>query len=151
MTDAQEIISQGATHRYRTEIFFEELDQNGHLHNARFPVHVERAVSDFFSHEGISPAGSGNAKSDLVYAVRELHCEFINPVRATGHMLVVLWIQHLGRTSLTTRFVCCDVAENILYACGHRVIVKIDRQTGCIAPWERRVRSAIAHYAPEVI
>ena len=108
-------------------VYFDELDPNGHLHNARFALHVERAQTALFEQRGTPPG-----HPDLHYVVREFHIEFLASVTGAGPMRVTLTPARIGETSATYEFTC---GTGPVYARGHRVIVKLDRDTGRPAPW----------------
>jgi acyl-CoA thioester hydrolase len=127
--------------RWLSPVFFDELDVNGNLHNARFAVHVERAQSALFEQLGKGWTDLADRDPDLRYVVRELHVEFLAPMTAPGPMLVELTAAKLGTTSATYLFRCADPAGDVTFAQGHRVIVKID-QAGRPAPWSDWYRSA---------
>jgi acyl-CoA thioester hydrolase len=127
--------------RWLSPVFFDELDVNGNLHNARFAVHVERAQSALFEQLGKGWTDLADRDPDLRYVVRELHVEFLAPMTAPGPMLVELTAAKLGTTSATYLFRCADPAGDVTFAHGHRVIVKID-QAGRPAPWSDWYRSA---------
>lgn len=114
---------------WQSPVFFDELDLNGTLHNSRFAVHVERAQSALFEELGKQWSEYADRDPDLHYVVRELHVEFLAPMTSPGPMPVEIIAEHLGNTSARYGFRCGD------YARGHRVIVKIDRETGRPAPW----------------
>jgi acyl-CoA thioester hydrolase len=114
-------------------VFFDELDLNGALHNARFAVHVERAQSALFEQLGRSWTNLAERDPDLRYVVRELHVEFLAPLQSPGALLVELGAGRLGRTSATYLFRCAS-PDGVTLAHGHRVIVKID-EAGRPAPW----------------
>jgi acyl-CoA thioester hydrolase len=115
-------------------VFFDEMDPNGNLHNSRYAVHVERAQSALFEQLGRSWTELAERDPDLRYVVRELHVEFLAPLRSPGALLVELSAGRLGQTSATYLFRCADPAGGQTLAHGHRVIVKVD-QAGRPAPW----------------
>jgi acyl-CoA thioester hydrolase len=117
-------------------VFFDELDLNGTLHNARFAVHVERAQSALFEHLGKRWPAYAERDPDLHYVVRTLHVELLAPFTAPGPLPVELTAEHLGTTSARYGFRCGRYAE------GYRVIVKLDRDTGRPAPWSDWYRTA---------
>jgi acyl-CoA thioester hydrolase len=121
------------TFRWQSPVFFDELDLNGTLHNARYAVHVERAQSALFESLGKAWAAFDARHEDLHYAVRELHVEFFAAFRAPGLLPIELTGRHLGTTSARYDFHCGD--ETVSYARGHRVIVKVDPDTGRPKPW----------------
>jgi acyl-CoA thioester hydrolase len=129
------------TFTWDSPVFFDELDPNGHLHNARFAVHVERAQTALF--EQLTPAWADAAQRepDLHYVVRELHVEFLAPVSAPGPMRIELSGERIGTTSATYGFTC---GTGPVRARGHRVIVKVDPATGRPAPWSDWYRQVFA-------
>jgi acyl-CoA thioester hydrolase len=122
---------------FSSPVFFDEFDPNGHLHNARFAVHAERAQTAYFEQLGF-------AGDDLHYVVRELHVEFLAPVGTTGLLPVTLTGLKIGRTSAVYGFTC---GSDPVHAHGHRVVVKIDRTTGRPIPWSDGYRDAFAGLA----
>jgi acyl-CoA thioester hydrolase len=122
-------------------VFFDELDLNGTLHNARFAVHVERAQSALFEQLGKRWHEFGERDPDLHYVVRELHIEFLAAVTAPGPLRVELTADRIGNTSAVYGFRCGD---EVTYARGHRVIVKVDRETGEPVPWSSWYREMFA-------
>jgi acyl-CoA thioester hydrolase len=127
-------------------VFFDELDLNGALHNSRFAVHVERAQSALFERLGRSWTHPAERDPDLRYVVRELHVEFLAPLRSPGALLVELAAGQLGQTSATYLFRCASPAGGQTLARGHRVIVKVDEagQPAPFSPWYREVFRALA-------
>ena len=120
--------------QWLSPVYFDELDLNGALHNARFAVHVERAQSALFEQLGRGWTSYADRDPDLRYVVRELHVEFLAPLEAPGALLVELSAGKLGRTSATYRFRCATPDGTVTLARGHRVIIKIDAD-GRPAPW----------------
>jgi acyl-CoA thioester hydrolase len=135
-----------AAFSWLSPVFFDELDVNGALHNARFAVHVERAQSALFERLGKGWSELADRDPDLCYVVRELHIEFLAPLRAPGAMLVELTAERLGTTSATYQFRCADPGGTVTIARGHRVVVKIDG-TGRPAPWSAWYRETFGALA----
>jgi acyl-CoA thioester hydrolase len=130
-----------AAFRWLSPVYFDELDANGSLHNSRIAVHVERAQSALFEQLGRGWAELAGRDPDLRYAVRELHVEFLAPLRAPGSLLVELSASGLGRTSARYEFRCAAPAGQPTLARGYRVIVKID-EAGRPAEWSAWYREA---------
>ncbi|GAA0617685.1 hotdog domain-containing protein [Kutzneria viridogrisea] len=129
---------------WHSEVFFDELDLNGNLHNARYAVHVERAQSALFEQLGKSWRSFADRDADLHYAVRELHVEFLAAMTAPGPMRVELVGQRIGTTSAVYGFTCADPKAGTVFARGYRAIVKVDRDTGRPAPWSDWYREVFA-------
>ena len=77
-------------------VFFDELDLNGALHNARFAVHVERAQSALFEQLGLAWTSYAERDPDLRYVVRALHIGFLAPLESPGALLVELVFNYPG-------------------------------------------------------
>lgn len=121
---------------WTSQVYFDELDLNGTLHNSRYAVHVERAQSALFESLGRGWASFDERDADLHYAVRELHVEFLAPFTSPGPLEVTLTADAIGRSSARYGFRCGPHAH------GHRVIVKVDPATGRSAPWSDWYRRA---------
>lgn len=115
-------------------IYFDDLDLNGHLHNARLVVLVERAQTALFERLGGAWSRAADRHEDLRYVVRELHLEFLGPVSSPGSLRIGLHAERVGRSSAVYGFRCRFGRESVEVATGHRGIVKVDR-AGRPAPW----------------
>jgi acyl-CoA thioester hydrolase len=135
-----------APFRWLSPVYFDELDLNGALHNARFAVHVERAQSALFEALGLAWTSYAERDPDLRYVVRELHIEFVAPLESPGALSIELSAGKLGRTSATYEFRCADPANDRTIAHGHRVIVKIDG-AGRPVPWSPWYRGTFQELA----
>jgi acyl-CoA thioester hydrolase len=124
-------------------IYFDDLDLNGHLHNARLVVLVERAQTALFERLGGAWSRAADRHEDLRYVVRELHLEFHAPVSAPGRLEIGLQAQRIGRTSAVYGFGCRFEGTDVDVATGHRAIVKVDGD-GRPAPWTQWYRDVFA-------
>jgi acyl-CoA thioester hydrolase len=135
-------------------VYFDDLDLNGHLHNARLVVLVERAQTELFERLGGAWSRAGDRHEDLRYVVRELHLEFTAPVSSPGELRIGLQAREIGRTSAVYGFRCRFGAADSEVAIGHRVIVKVDG-AGKPAPWTPWYRDVFASLQdgglPEVV
>ncbi len=104
-------------------VYFDDLDLNGHLHNARLVVLVERAQTELFERLGGAWSRAGDRHEDLRYVVRELHLEFTAPVTSPGRLRIGLQAREIGRTSAVYGFRCrfgTEDAEVAIGPSGHR-------------------------------
>jgi acyl-CoA thioester hydrolase len=106
-------------------VYFDDLDLNGHLHNARLVVLVERAQTALFEQYGGAWSHPADRHEDLRYVVRKLTVEFLAPVSAPGRLSVALSAQSIGRTSAVYGFRCRLAETGPDIASGSRVIVKV--------------------------
>ncbi|MGW2825386.1 acyl-CoA thioesterase [Streptomyces sp. NPDC001443] len=123
-------------------VHFDDLDALGLLHNARYPLMVERAWSELWQEHGIRFDGDWAAAGDACNAVRELRISYDAPVTRTGTYAVHLWLERLGNTGLTYGFRFCSADGAVTYAQGARVLVRLDAATLRPAPWSERFRAA---------
>jgi acyl-CoA thioester hydrolase len=123
-------------------VHFDDLDALGLLHNARYPLMVERAWVTYWQERGFAFEGDWAAAGDACNAVKELRIGYERPVNRTGDYAVHLWLERLGRTGLTYGFRFCSADGGVTYAQGFRVLVRLDPDTMRPAPWSERFRAA---------
>lgn len=124
------------------DVHFDDLDALGLLHNARYPLLVERAWAAHWQAQGFAYEGDWGAAGDACNAVRELHVGYEQPVTRAGAYAVELWLDRLGTTGLTYGFRFCSADGRVTYARGHRVLVRLDAATLRPAPWSEPFRAA---------
>ncbi|MEV8594040.1 acyl-CoA thioesterase [Streptomyces sp. NPDC052012] len=129
-------------------VHFDDLDALGLLHNARYPLLVERAWTELWQEKGISFEGDWAAAGDACNAVRELRISYEAPVTRTGDYAVHLWLDRLGTTGLTYGFRFCSADGTVTYARGSRVLVRLDAGTLRPAPWSEMFRAAARELLP---
>lgn len=129
----------------RSPVFFDELDALGVLHNARYAVHVERALSAFYASHGGRWSPGDDPDPDQFIVVRAYDITFDAPVRGVGELTVELWVDKLGRTSCTYGFRVLDADGAVTHARGSRTIVKVDPHTLRPTAWSA---AAIARHRP---
>ncbi|MFE1246615.1 acyl-CoA thioesterase [Streptomyces sp. NPDC058735] len=123
-------------------VHFDDLDALGLLHNARYPLLVERAWVELWQERGIRFDGDWAAAGDACNAVRELRIGYEAPVNRPGAYAVHLWLERLGTTGLTYGFRFCSADGATTYAQGTRVLVRLDPATLRPAPWSEEFRAA---------
>ncbi|NYI07421.1 acyl-CoA thioesterase [Allostreptomyces psammosilenae] len=126
------------------EIHFDDLDAMGMLHNARYAVLVERAVTAYWVEQGWSFDPARSRFVDIFPAVREFQITFHLPVLGVGRANVHFWIEHLGRTSLVYGFRLLSDDLAVVHAEGRRVNVNLDPKTLRPAPLSEPLRAAAA-------
>lgn len=136
-------VREPACYRYDSPVYFDEIDLLGVMHNARFPLHVERAQSALFEHLGYGWTDPTERHEDLNYVVRSVNLEFTAPVTSPGVMQVEVVAVRLGRTSATWGYRCTvrgAGGDDIPVAHGTRVLVKVDA-SGLPTPWTEPFRA----------
>ncbi|HZN17955.1 MAG TPA: thioesterase family protein [Micromonosporaceae bacterium] len=128
----------------RVTVHFDDLDAIGIVHNAKYAVLVERALSAYWSARGHSFQDGQPTTSDVVHAVREFSITYHAPIRGTGDLDVHFWVERLGESSAVYRFRFLSPNRATVYAEGRRVVVKLDLATGRPAPWTPHGREVAA-------
>ncbi|MCF4137433.1 acyl-CoA thioesterase [Streptomyces sp. Tue 6430] len=123
-------------------VHFDDLDALGLLHNARYPLMVERAWTELWQEHGVRFEGDWTAAGDACNAVKELRIGYEAPVTKPGAYAVHLWLERLGNTGLTYGFRFCSADGAFTHAHGTRVLVRLDPATMRPAPWSEAFRSA---------
>lgn len=126
---------------YRSTVWFDELDMLGVLHNARYAIHVERAmIAWHHSLPGLDPA-------DDHVVVKHYEIEFLRPFTREGAELVVqVGLGRLGNTSAVYSFRCLSYADDgteIAHAYGSRTIVKVSEGDLRPTPWTDGLRALV--------
>jgi acyl-CoA thioester hydrolase len=126
---------------HRSTVWFDELDMVGVLHNARYAIHVERAMTSWFHSVDPDP-------SDSVVVVRQYDIEFLRPfTQERGELVIECGLGRLGTTSAVFTFRAVSYPEDgieIEHAHGVRAIVKVDPKTLRPAPWSARFREILS-------
>ncbi|MET7394631.1 thioesterase family protein [Dactylosporangium sp. NPDC005572] len=122
-------------------VHFDDLDAMGIVHNARYAVFLERALSNWWGERGHSYAGGRPTTSDVMHAVAEYSISYRTPVRGTGDIGVHFWLESLGESSAVYRFRIVSADGQTVHAEGRRVNVKLDPRTLRPAPWSDHARS----------
>ncbi|MBV2354533.1 acyl-CoA thioesterase [Streptomyces sp. J2-1] len=123
-------------------VHFDDLDAFGLLHNARYPLLVERAWTEVLAGLGFTFDGDWEAAGDACNVVRELTIGYEAPVKRAGEYAVHLWFERLGSTSLGYGFRFCSADGAETYARGSRVLVRIEAGSGRPTPWSDAFRDA---------
>jgi acyl-CoA thioester hydrolase len=128
-------------HAETISVHFDDIDAMGFVHNARYAVLLERAMTAFWSRHGHSFAGGRPTTTDAFNAVREFSIGYHAPIRGTGDISVHFWVERLGETSAVYGFRMVSVDGMTMYADGRRVIIKLDPTTQRPAPWSAEGRA----------
>lgn len=116
-------------------VHFDELDAMSMLHNARYALHVERAIAAWYLAQGRNFELDVDANPDQFHVVRDFHIEFLVPFRGLGNLRIDLWVEKLGETSCVYGFLCSSEDGTVGHARGDRTIVKLDPKSFRPKPW----------------
>ncbi|MEU4693654.1 hotdog domain-containing protein [Actinoplanes sp. NPDC023714] len=125
-------------------VHFDDLDAMGVLHNSRYAVLVERAISLWWAERGVSFSGGRPTTPDAFNVVREYSITFHRPVRGTGDIVVHFWLDAIGTTSADYRFRVTSTDSSTVFAEGRRVNVRLDPATMRPEPWTDGAREIAA-------
>ncbi len=126
-------------------VYFDDLDPFGILHNARYLLLFERTLGSFWQRMGF---GGFQRHPDQVHFVRANHVQYDRPVVGQGEVRVRVWVEQLGRTSLTWGFRLMPVDADTDHASGTRTVVRVDPDTHRPTPWSDEFRDQIAPWIP---
>lgn len=122
-------------------VHFNDLDLFGMLHNSRYSMLVEQAWATYWRRREIGFTKDWTLAEDGFHVVKELRVSYELPIDRPGDYGVHIWLERIGRTSLTHgfRIYSGDVARS--HAHGSRTLVHIDPATLRPAEWSREARS----------
>ncbi len=127
-------------------VYFDDLDALQILHNARYVVLFERTIGSFWT-RAIGWSGTlGDKNPDRFHLVRTNSIEYLKPVSGICEVRVRVWVEKLGRSSLTFGFRILPMDEDVDHAKGTRVVVCVDRTTYRPSPWSDDFREQIAPF-----
>jgi acyl-CoA thioester hydrolase len=128
-------------------VYFDDLDPFHILHNARYVLLFERTLGAFW--ESVGFGHLQDHLSDGFHLVRANTIDYLAPVRGTGRVRVRVWVEKLGRTSLTFGFKIMPMDEDRVHAQGTRTIVRVDPSTHRPVPWSDEFRARIAPWVSQ--
>jgi acyl-CoA thioester hydrolase len=128
-------------------VYFDDLDALQILHNARYLLLFERTIGSFWNRTmGWGGSLEGGQSPDRYHLVRANHLEYIRPVTGICEVRVRVWVEKLGRTSLTFGLRILPMDQDVDHATGSRVVVCVDPTTRHPAPWTDEFRQRVTPY-----
>lgn len=131
-------------------VYFDDLDAFQILHNARYVLLIERTIGSFWKHLGWHGVLGDPSAPDQSHLVRANHISYERPVTGVGEVRVRIWVEKLGTSSLTFGFRVLPLDQDLDYATGSRVLVRVDPETRKPVPWTDRIREQLAPYRREL-
>lgn len=116
------IVEPGYTH-------FDELDSMGFVHNSRYMVLVERALTTFWARQGFAFTDGKYTQPDVFLAVAEFSISYRVPIRGTGEIGIHLWMDKLSDSSAVYGFRVLSADGGVVHAEGRRVHIRLDPKT----------------------
>ena len=128
-------------------VYFDDLDALQILHNSRYLLLFERTIGSFWMRTmGWGGVLDESKNPDRYHLVRTNEVEYLRPVTGIGEVRVRIWVEKLGRTSLTFAMRVLPMDEDLDHARGTRVLVCVDPVTRKPAPWSDELRQRIAPF-----
>ncbi|MFG1742320.1 acyl-CoA thioesterase [Micromonospora chalcea] len=131
-------------HVAHVPVHFDDLDAMGLLHNARYAVLLERALTPYWAERGVVFRGDVHAAPDVFHAVREFTITYQAPVTGVGTVAVHFWLEHFGTSSAQYAFEFRSVDGATVHATGTRSIVRLDPATLRPTAWTEVGRAIAA-------
>lgn len=131
-------------------VYFDDLDAFQILHNARYLLLFEHTIGAFWRYLDFAGKVDFNADSDQHHLVRANHIEYLKPVEGTGQVRIRVWVERMGSSSASFGFRVLPMDQDIDYAIGERVIVRVDPTTRRPAPWSDTFREKLAAYRKDL-
>ncbi|QOC89838.1 acyl-CoA thioesterase [Micromonospora craniellae] len=128
-------------HLGQAMVHFDDLDALGILHNARYALLLERAITAYWSDRGVAYRGGRATTPDVFHAVREFTITYRAPVTGTGPIAVHFWLEHFGTSSGEYAYRFHSLDDTTTYAEGRRAIVRLDPATMRPTPWTDAARA----------
>lgn len=125
------------------DVFFDDLDAMGMLHNSRYALLAERTNSAFFESNGWRWEADPSLNPDEFYVVREQWIRYFEPVRGPGAVSVEMWVSTLGQSSATYAFEIRSSDRSRVHAHLRRVQIKLDPTTLRPAAWTPKLRTQL--------
>ena len=122
-------------------VHFDDFDPMGVVHNNRYGLLLERALTAFWASHGHSFQGGRPTTSDSFNVVKEFTITYRTPIRTVGDIAVHLWLESLGGSSGVYGFRVLSADGTTVHAEGRRVVVKLDQSTLRPAPWSEESRA----------
>ena len=124
-----------ALFRLPIELRWRDLDAFNHVNNSNFMTYLEEARIRWF--ESLGEPWLTDAFAPLLAAVQ---MSYRTPIPYPARVVVELFADRVGTTSVTIGHRICSDDGTVLYADGHVVIVGIDRASGRPTPLPAAVR-----------
>ncbi|MGC4903052.1 acyl-CoA thioesterase [Micromonospora chalcea] len=131
-------------HVAHVPVHFDDLDAMGLLHNARYAVLLERALTPYWAERGVVFRGDVHAAPDVFHAVREFTITYQAPVTGVGTVAVHFWLEHFSTSSAQYAFEFRSVDGATVHARGTRSIVRLDPATLRPTAWTEVGRAIAA-------
>ena len=126
-------------------VYFDDLDPLHILHNARYLLLFERTLGAFWMELGLGPF-QDEGRPEQFHLVARNEIDYLSPVHGVGKVRVRLWVERIGRTSVTFAFRLLPIDRDLEHARGRRTIVHVERSSLRPTPWSEDLRALLAPF-----
>ncbi|TCZ83369.1 thioesterase family protein [Lysobacter sp. N42] len=128
--------------RVPLSVRWRDLDAFNHVNNSKYLSYLEEARLRWM----LTIPGMG-LDDDVAPVVAASNLNYRRPIEWPGDVVIELFVERLGNTSLTIGHRIVDATEGgVTYCDGNVVLVWIDRTSGRAAPLPGSVRAACARH-----
>ncbi|MEO3813316.1 thioesterase family protein [Sphaerisporangium sp. B11E5] len=132
----------GHGHVQPMTVYYDDLDAMGLVHNCRYAIILERALSEFWTGRGFTNK-NGASNPDAFLVVAEFSIKYRIPVRGTGQVDVHFHVERLGDTSAVYAFRFVSPDGSTVHAEGRRVHIRMDPATLRPTSWTPPARAVL--------
>jgi acyl-CoA thioester hydrolase len=129
-------------------VHFDDLDSMGMVHNSRYALMLERALTTYWEQHGYTYASGVPTHPDTSITVVEYSISYKTPVFGTGGILIHIWVERFGRSSVTYGFRALSADRATVHAEGRRIHVRFDPATMQAAAWADGTRAIYESLRP---
>lgn len=122
-------------------VHFDDLDSIGMVHNTRYPVLVERALTMYWHRLGYDYRNGSTGHPDASVIVAEFAIKYRMPIRGTGEIGVHFWTERIGTTSVVYGYRIRSADGATVHAEGNRVHIRFDVAAGRPTAWLDETRA----------
>ncbi|MEU4539227.1 thioesterase family protein [Streptosporangium sp. NPDC023825] len=130
-------------HIQPVQIHFDDLDAMGVVHNARYVLLLERALSGYWAERGWSFDPALPHFAEIFFVVREFSITYHVPISTVGEAAVHFWLDRMGTTSVVYGFRVLSADHTVVHAEGRRVQVRLDPATLRPSPMSEPLRDSL--------
>ena len=130
-------------------VYFDDLDAFQILHNARYLLLFERTIGAFWHRLGWGGTLDAQRNPDQFHVVRANSIEYLRAFHGTGELRVRVWVERLGRSSLTFGMKVLPMDQDVAHAQGTRTVVRVHPVEFRPLPWTDSFRQGLVPWMPQ--
>jgi acyl-CoA thioester hydrolase len=128
-------------HLVPMSVHYDDLDQMGMVHNARYALMLERALNTYWVARNYAYVNGVYTHPDAFIAVAEFTITYRVPVRGIGDIGVQFWVDKFGDSSVVYAYRVLSADGSTVHAEGRRVHIRLDPKTLRPTAWGEDTRA----------